>query len=183
MEAVLSNYIADNTYVEVPPNYFLQRVYDYDAMLVVMPSRLVPGAYVIARRRQFGVGITDKALIDSIDQQDTKMCLLNGVVPVCLMYKTGPSWDPDPIIRTLMARDTWAFGGGDAVADMLEAQEAEAEKKLKAEIRDDMYNRSGDAWRSYQARTGASTIKFHDRQPQKETAVEHTVSNVTAGWC
>ena len=49
-----SNWIADNKNAPAPPAYFLQAIYDYDAMLVVMPSRDNPGAYVIARRKQFG---------------------------------------------------------------------------------------------------------------------------------
>jgi hypothetical protein len=181
----LGNYIPDNTRMEVPPPYFLQRVFDFDSMLVVLPSRLVPTAYVIARRRQFGAGLTDKALIDSIDQPDTKMCLLHGLVPVCLMYKTGASWDADPLLRTLAARDLWAHGGADKVADMLEEQEAADKAKTQKAIRDDIYNRSGDGWRTYQARTGASSTQFHARpklKPRIGTADVQTVpSGSTAG--
>jgi hypothetical protein len=181
-EKSLGNFIHDNTRMEVPPNYFLQRVYDFDNMLVLLPSRMVPTAYVVARRRQFGIGLTDKALIDSIDQLDTKMCLLHGLVPVCLMYKVGASWDPDPLLRTLAARDLWAMGGAEKVADMLEAQEAADKAKISKDIKDDLYNRSGDAWRSYQARTGASNLQFHARPtPRKEQRSTSNVPSVTAG--
>lgn len=152
------NYIPDNPHMEIPPAYFLQRIWDQDAMLVVMPSRKTPFAYVIARRKQWGPGITEKALEGVYDQPDTKMCILNGCVPVCLMHKTGLSWNPDPIIRSLQARDLWAAGGPDKVADLLEEQEAAAKEKIRQATRDDIYNRSGDAWRTYQHRTGQSTL-------------------------
>lgn len=152
------NYIADNTRAEIPPPQFLARIWDQDAMLVVLPSRRTPGAYVIARRKQWGPGLTVEAIDAQFPNPDTKMCVLNGCVPVCLMLKTGQSWDADPIIRTLRARDLWAHGGPDKVADLLEAQETAAQMKIDSEIRDDLYNRSGDAWRSYQHRTGQTSL-------------------------
>ncbi len=164
MESV--NYIAEDSAIPAPPLYFMQRLYDFDPMLVLFPSRRVPFAYVIARRRQRTAGLSDKAMMDSIDQPDTKMCLKHGCVPVSLMYKSGPTWDIDGVIRTLQARDTWVFKDSDAVADLLESQEDAAKAKLDAEIRDDLWNRSGDAWRSYQHRTGQSTIRTNDFQPQ-----------------
>ena len=181
----IGNYVNDNERMEVPPAHFLQRIYDYDAMLVLFPSRHVPSAYVMARRRQYGVGITDKALEGSITQPDTKLCLTLGLVPVCLVYKTGPVWDTDAIIRTLMARDTWAIGGGDAAADLLDAQDDAAKKAIQAATRDDIWNRSGDAWRSYQARTGQSTIRHNDTrlaQPRKGRRIySNSPSGSTAG--
>ncbi len=178
----MSNYIPDNTRMAVPPPYFLQRLYDFDNMLVLMPSRRVPFAYVIARRRQLSAGLSSKALMDSIDQPDTKMCLLHGCVPVSLMYRTGSTWDIDSVIRTLAARDMWAHGGADAVADMLEAQEAKAAADNQAAIRADLWNRSGDAWRSYQHRTGQSTIKSKDFHPPKGQRTSNSPSSgSTAG--
>jgi hypothetical protein len=84
-----------------------------------------------------------------------------------VMKPASGSWSPDPLIRTLKARDLWEHGGADKVADMLEAQEDTAKAANAQAIRDDLYNRSGDAWRSYQARTGASNIQFHDRPKSK----------------
>jgi len=173
-----SNYIADNAFAEVPPPYFLQRLYDQDAMLVVIPSRNVPSAYVIARKKQWGPGLTEAAIDAVYAKPDTKMCVKYGCVPVCLMYKTGTSWNPDPIIRTLQARDMWAHGGPEKVADLLEEQEAAAKIKTQKEIRDDLWNRSGDAWRSYQHRTGQTSIQSRGEiklKPRKERRPKQTV--------
>jgi len=174
----VNNYIADNKLAEVPPPYFLQRLYDQDAMLVVIPSRNVPSAYVIARKKQWGPGLTDAAIDGISTQPDTKMCVKYGCVPVCLMYKTGTSWNPDPIIRSLQARDMWAHGGPEKVADLLEAQEAAAKVKQQKATRDDMWNRSGDAWRSYQHRTGQTSIQSRGEiklKPRKERRPKQTV--------
>lgn len=162
------NWVADNCFAEQPPRYFLQRLLDFDAMLVLMPSRDQPGAYVLGRRKQFGPGLTEQAVAGVYTKADTRMCIMNGAVPVCMVFKpVSGSWSPDPLIRSLMARDIWAHGGADKVADLLEAQEEREKEQTRATIRDDQWNRSGAAWRSYQARTGQSSIKFNDRHPAK----------------
>lgn len=164
----LNNFIPDNPKMAAPPAYFLQRLYDFDNMLVLVPSRNVPFAYVLARRKQFSKGLTDRAIESVIQQPDTKMCLAYGLVPVCLVYKTGPSWDVDSLIQSLRARDMWAHGGPDKVADLLEEQEAAEKLAIQKATRDDIYNRSGDAWRSYQARTGASSIRFNGNYQSRQ---------------
>jgi hypothetical protein len=164
----MRNWCPDGRRIDPPPHYFLQRLYDFDAELVLMPSREQPGAYVLGRRKQWGPGVTEAGVDAVYTKQDTKMCILNGAVPVCMVFKpVGGSWSPDPLIRTLAARDLWAHGGADKVADMLEAQEAAAEAANKKQIRDNIYERSGEAWRSYQARTGQSTIQFKGMYPTK----------------
>ena len=174
------NYLPDQPSMEIPPAYFLQRIWDQDSMLVVLPSRKVPFAYVIARRKQFSKGLTDKALLDTCDQPDTKMCMLYDLVPVCLIHKTGSSWNPDPVIRSLQARDLWAHGGADKVSDMLEEQEAAEKKKIQAETRDDLWNRSGDAYRSYKHRTGQTTIRSKDfHKPRQKRRTNQTASSTS----
>lgn len=177
------NFIPDNTRMAVPPPYFLSRIYDQDAMLVVIPSRATPFAYVIARRKQFGPGLSSAAVDAQYSHPDTRMCIHYGCVPVCLMFRNGTSWDPDPIIRKLQARDMWAHGGADKVADMLEAQEAEEKRKALEASRKEIYERSGDGWRTYQARTGASSIRFHEpHKPRtKAAAKQPSPSGSTAG--
>jgi|KBSSwiStaDraftv2_1062776.scaffolds.fasta_scaffold06641_4 hypothetical protein len=172
MTAEIRNWIADNRNAEQPPAYFLQRLYDFDAMLVLMPSRDQPGAYVLGRRKQFGPGLTPAAVQGVYTKPDTRMCILNGAVPVCMVFKpANGSWSPDPLIRTLMARDIWAHGGADKVADMLEEQEEAEKVATLAASRKEIYERSGDGWRSYLARTGQSSIKFNDRFPVKKQRV------------
>lgn len=187
METAYRNYIADNTRMPMPSAYFLQRIYDFDSYLVILPSRIRAGAYVIGRRKQFSRGITEKAIDAQYANPDTKMCILNGCVPVCMMFATGNSWDPDPIIAKLKARDIWEHGGADAVADMLEAQEVAEKEALRKSIRDDLWNRSGDGWRSYQARTGqaVSNVRYNDvrsiKSKESPSKVEVAATPKSAG--
>lgn len=148
------NYIPDNVRMAVPPKFWLQRLYDFDDKLVLVPSRHIPFAYVLARRKQLTAGITDKAFEDTIDQPDTKMCFQYGLVPVSIIYRTGEGWSIDNILRELKARDMWAVGGAEKMADIADAADKAERERIRKSIRDDMYARSGDAWRSYQARTG-----------------------------
>ena len=180
------NFIHDNVRMEVPPAYFLQRLFDFDNMLVLVPSRNVPFAYVIARRKQFSKGLSDKALEGTIRQPDTVMCLHYGLVPVCLMYKTGPSWDIDSLLATLAARDMWAHGGPDKVADLLEAQDEAAKEKIRQENRNSIWERSGDGWRSYNARIGANNTSRYggtlkSRQERRTEQTAPSSSTVTSG--
>lgn len=170
------NYFEGDGQMPVPPEYFLQRIYDYDALLVLFASMVRPGCYVLARRREHSPGLTSAALA-LVANPDTRTCMAMGWVPVCVMYQTGLSWDPAPIIAKLMARDLRAHGGADKAADLLEQQEADVETARKKALRDDLWNRSGDGWRTYQARTGASTIQFNGEV--KSPVSEATVSTAS----
>lgn len=138
----------------VPPEYWLQRIYDYDAELVVFPSRYVPYAYVLARRRRMRVASLDEALAATVTQPDTRLCLQRGLVPVALIHRNGTSWSIDNIIATLQRRDIWRVGGGDKMADLHDNTEAAQDEQTRKQIRDDMWMRSGQAWESYQRRSG-----------------------------
>jgi hypothetical protein len=149
------NYIDDNSRMAVPPAFFLQRIYDYDAELVMFPSRHVPYAYVLARRRRFRIVSLDQALEKTIEQPDTKLCLQRGLVPVTMIIRHSmKSWDVDAVIRSLQARDIWAHGGGDAYTNKIEDHESAEEQSKRKQLRDDMWMRSGQAWESYKRRTG-----------------------------
>ena len=174
------NYINDNVRMEVPPAYVLQRLYDFDAELVLMPSRYVPFAYVLARRRKLSAGLSDKALEDTITQPDTKLCMQHGLIPVVLVYKIGPVWNIDPVIRSLKARDTWAFKSPDAVADLLDEQDAAAEAKTRQQVRDDLYARSGEAYRAYKARTG-QRVGFTGAAPRRGRRIPAPISESMPG--
>lgn len=168
----MTNWIADNSGAEQPAAHFLQRIYDFDSMLLILPSRATPGAYVLARRKQFGPGLTEAALGEGGSNPDTRMCLAHSAVPVCMMFQAGDrTWNADLIIQKLRARDLWAVGGGDAAADLLESRESAEVATTRAAIRDDLYNRSGAAWRSYQARTGQTSNLFHDRKDSPSTGL------------
>lgn len=148
------NYLDLKPGVAPPPAFWLQRLYDYDADLVLFPSTAVPFGYVLARKARISGYYTDQSIVETVTHPDTRYCLTHKLVPVTMITQIGSIWDADSIIRALMARDIWRVGGADKAADMVEGADAAREAKIKADIRADMWNRSGDAWRSYQARTG-----------------------------
>lgn len=159
-------YIADNGRMPSPPAWFLQRLYDYDAELVLLPSRYKPATYVIARRSRLGRrGLTGNALADSITQPDTRMCMQYGCVPVCLMFQHGTQWNADTVLSKLKARDLWAHGGGDKAADLLEAQEADEKAQRDAAKRDELLALGRDAYRSYKMRTGQRVVSAGHSRP------------------
>lgn len=175
------NYIPDNPRMATPPAYWLQRLYDFDGDLVVLPSRYRPFAYVLARRvRLARPMLADRALEQTVTQPDTRMCLHYGLVPVSLIFRTGSTWSIDNILRSLKARDIWAHGGAEKMADQVDAVDQAHAAGIRRQTRDDMYHRAGDAWRSYQARTG-QRIKLDLSTPGTERRVQTAPSRSTAG--
>ena len=165
------NYLQRDTRMEVPPAYWLQRLYDFDADLVLFPSIGTPFAYVLARRARRTGGMNAQNPEFAHAAPDTKFCVDNHLLPVCKVLRTGITWSIDNILNDLRSRDTWAAGGGEKFADKLDAGDAAAEQKRKDALKDDMYNRSGDAWRSYQARTGQRTRYRYGHEHAKQTSV------------
>jgi hypothetical protein len=163
--------------MEVPPAWFLQRLHDYDADLVMLPSRMKPFAYVLARRSHVTGGLTDKAIESTITQPDTKMCFKYGLVPVCILFKHGSVWNADTVLNTLKARDTWTQGGGEALADRLDAEEAQAVIDRRETLKDRLRSQSREAWKSYQYRTGQRTTV---PGPSRSGAAMHSSSSSTA---
>jgi hypothetical protein len=149
------NYINDMPHMAVPPEHWLERLFDYDAELVVFPSRHIPFAYVLARRRRLRAPALDKVLENTITQPDTKLCLARGLAPVTIILRHSQgSWSIDNIIRSLQARDIWRHGGGDAYANKMDEADDKEESQRKAALRDDMMQRADFAWDIYKRRTG-----------------------------
>jgi len=146
------NFIADNPKMATPPAFWLRQLYHFDPDLAVLPSRQRPYAYVLARKARRSFMATPAKLFRR--ETDTSMCHQYGYVPVSLIFQTGPVWSIDNLLRDLRARDTWR---DPQMAEKADALDVSDRAKLKRTIRDDMWHRAGDAWRSYQARTGQRT--------------------------
>ena len=144
------NYINDrnNFNLTPPPAWWLQALFDYDSQLVVIPSRQ-EAVYRLARRTWNTPGLASMAILHR--EKDTAMLSSYGLVPVTTIIGWG-IWGTN-IFNSLRSRDLWAHGGAAKFVKRLEDIEAEDEQKRKAKIRDEMWMRSGDAWRSYQTRT------------------------------
>lgn len=156
----------DNPFgLSAPPDWWLQRLYDFDPMLVMFPSHR-SRQYILARRRLRTAGLGDVAMLDN-KHPDTNFCFRHGVLPINMPLKpTGSNpWTAETIafvIKALRARDTWQYTGGVMVGDKADAAwqavdeyDAGIERKDKRNLRDMFYHMGRDAWRSMQARIGA----------------------------
>lgn len=144
-----------------PPDYFLQRLLDYDNMLVVIPSRQ-QALYRLARRVQFTPGIGALAVLSR--EADTAMMHTHGLVPVTTIVRFGGSnfWDAESVIQKLKDRDIWEHGGAEKVAELMDAAEAADRQRLLESTRDNMRQRAKDGWNSLQARTGSRNKTAYD---------------------
>ena len=185
------NYIEDTNrfHLPTPPEWFLKQLFDYDALLVLVPSRIkVKGekpAYLLCRRRQHSAGLGDVAMLDN-KHPDTNMCYAHGIVPIApLRFNNGATGFTQQgctsLINELKSRDNWAISGGptgnaDAIWQQVEANEAAEERKARMGMRDTFYHMARDAYRSLKARTGQRNKRASDyhgvaRQPQREQRV------------
>ena len=155
-----------------PPDWWLQRLFDFDHMLVMFPSQKSK-QYILARRRQHTAGLGDVAMLDN-KHPDTNFCYRHGVLPINMPLKpNGPNpWTDASIadvIAALRRRDTWAYTGGVitgdkayAAADAVVEQEAALARQETRNLRDSFYHRGRDAWRSMMARIGSRSKRASD---------------------
>lgn len=181
-----ANWIPDTNRFKLPtpPAWFLQRLWDFDPILVLIPSRVsVKGAtpaYLLCRRRQHSRGLGDVAMLDN-KHPDTNMCYVHGLVPIApLRFNNGATTFTEAgcnsLLAELRARDTWAVTGGhdgdaDVLVDKIEAAERAQATRERQSLRDMFYHRARDAYRSLKARTGQRNKRASDfhgvaRQPR-----------------
>lgn len=149
-----------------PSPWWLQLLRDYDAQLVVLPSR-VEALYRLTRRVRAEARLGLKAMIVH-EHPDTVMMIQYGVVPVASL--THWAIQSDKIIRDLMARDTWRVLGkpivdahdaaraAELVTQRMDARESQVtvtEQKDADTLLDDV---SSDAFKSLQQRKGERIV-------------------------
>lgn len=192
----MTNWIADDNpfNLPAPPEWFLKRLFDFDAQLVLIPSRRevlgVPPAYLLCRRRLYSANAGDVLMLDN-KNPDTNMCFVHSVLPIApLRFNNGATTFTetgcDSLLTELRSRDTWALtkaGGGneDAAWEAVEAAEAAQKQKQRTNLREDFYHKARDAYRSLKARTGQRNKRASDTrvaptppQPQRVTLTDAT---------
>lgn len=167
-----TNWIADtNPFgLEAPPDWWLQQLHNFDAQLVLLPSRW-KAEYLLARRRQQTAGLGDVAMLDN-QHPDTNMCYQHQVLPIApLRWRGGVAmaWTQGSLtslLDDLRRRDTWAHTEAgrnpDAAWQAVEAKEAAQEARDRLDLRDKFYHMGRDAWRSMMARTGSRNKRASD---------------------
>lgn len=160
MEQPLPSWIADKNRfgLPTPPSWVQQAIYDFDAQLVIIPSRTAK-QYILARRRLRSANYG--ALVMTVAAPNTQMMYDHGLIDVAPMKWPG-TWTQawvNTLLGELRGRDTWRAGGPEKFVQIVEDAEADAEIKQRRNLRDDFRHRAGDAWRSLQARTGQRNLR------------------------
>lgn len=129
-----------------PPAWFLRQLYDRDPLLVVMPG-IQAQVYRLARKS--AKAAKAKQLAPNVEVQEM---LLHSCVPVTTIMPFT-NWGPE-ILQWLDDHDTWKHGGGDKFATKLEAQEAAAQQKQDALMREEAEQRAVSGYHALLNRTG-----------------------------
>lgn len=160
-----------------PPQWWLQQLHDYDALLVVFPSQ-IRMAYILARRRTASNAMAELNRLDKDTVRQTAG--LDGAIMadhnlIYVRHLIGNTIRQQGIFQWLRDCDTVANGGGDVIAARLEETEAQRTARKRATMIDDIDHRARDAWRSYQARTGRRA----GAQPTRRSAKEMPTGSFT----
>ena len=138
---MLTNYIPDTNLFKLagPPSWFLRRLWDFDASLVIVPSR--QGFYYrLAQRRK--LNLSDKI------ESDTKMLASYSLTPVTTILATA-NWSNPYIFEELRRRAPWMMGGADKVNKMLDDQDQQVTDETQAKTDDQLTYLGKDAWKYY----------------------------------
>ena len=142
------NYIPDTNVFQLagPPTWFLKRLWDFDASLVIVPSRQ-SCLYRLAQRRrpQLSSNIVNDTLFKD---SDTRMLANYSLVPVTSILPTI-NWSNPYLFEELRRRNPWMMGGAEKVNQMLEEQDAEQEAEKTAKNDHLLDDVAKDSWRYY----------------------------------
>jgi len=185
--SMTGNWIPDiNRYnLPKPPQWFLTRLWDLDVALVVVPAR-TGRKYLLARRRERSLRVP--MIVENLKASALKnhkrvkysdgdlLTSLNLVAVDTIVGNFHTGWSgADMIFADLRMRDMWANGGVDAFIKRVEEQEEAVQVAKRKQLLDDIDHRAGDAYRSYQARTGqrnhtAKNVAVTNSVPSSRTA-------------
>lgn len=184
MEPTLPNWIADQNKFNLPepPKWALKTLYDFDAQLVIIPSRR-KRQFWLARRRLYSAGYGKLVMVET-QNPDVHMFYDHGLVDVAPIKTFPGQWTGafvEKLKRELKARDIWEHGGATKMVNLIEDWEADQEIKRRRSLRDDFYHRAGDAWRSMQARIGSRNKRASDYHGVARLTTRHRPSFVKIG--
>lgn len=152
----MNNYIPDVNKFKLagPPQWWLQKLNDFDPSLVVVPSR--QGFYYrLAQRRK--LNLSEKFINDMLfNESDTKMLAGYSLVPVTTILATA-TWN-DLMFADLEARAPWRNGGAEKVIKHIEDREFDKHKKMLERNDQRMTDYAKDGWKVYQQKTGQRTF-------------------------
>lgn len=140
-----------------PPLWFQKKLFEFDASLVIIPSRQTC-IYRLAQRRK--LTLPDKMVNDSLfHESDTRMLAAYSLVPVTSVIPTI-EWSDPYIFVELTNRAPWRQGGAEKVLQDMEAQEAKQEIDKQLKVDDHLKSLGKDAWGLYNKKIGTRSHMY-----------------------
>lgn len=149
----MTNYIPDQNKFRLagPPSWWLRKLWDFDASLVVVPSRQ-ECVYRLAQRRK--LNLPEHLVNDALFQQsDTQMLASYGLIPVTSILATA-NWSNPYLFVELANRAPHRQGGWEKVIREVEDAEHQEEVKKQEKVEDMKNILAKDGWRLYQQKQG-----------------------------
>lgn len=148
----MNNYIHDVNPFNLagPPKWWLQKLWEFDNSLVVIPSKQ-DFVYRMAQRRP--PDPKAKLVGDLAQDSDSRMMAQYGLIPVTTINATA-RWDNPLMWEDLRMRCPWRMGGWEQYEKAMDEIEQKKEME-KAAIADDRNTLiAKDGWKYYQKKAG-----------------------------
>lgn len=154
------NYIKDENKFKLagPPQWFLQRLAEFDPSLVIVPSR--QGFYYrLAQRRK--LQLPDHIVQEALWQfSDTQMLASHSLVPVTTILATC-NWSNPLIWQELSDRAPWRNGGHEKVNALLDQRDLDTENAANMKTDELNTNLAKDGWKLYRKKIGLGSTQFN----------------------
>jgi len=156
-----------------PPKWWLTELRRFDPQLVLIPSQK-NRTFLLARRATRSAGELLHDVPGLPQHPDTVLLHEHQMVRVCELLP-GTIWDMR-VFQKLAAHDTQRLGGGTAVADRLDAMDAQRAKTIQADQDNEITARAADGYKAFKYVTGGR-ISLATSQP-RGTVTPNAVSVV-----
>lgn len=140
-----------------PPKWWLKKLAEFDASLVVFPSRH-NFVYRLCQKRP--MKIHEKIIQDLLTDSDTRFMAGKNLIPVTTILATA-NWDNPLMFVELANRAPHRMGGAEKVNKMLEEQDKQRDLETKRKNDQLLTDVSKAGWRNYQYKTGQRISRAH----------------------
>ncbi len=160
------NYIVDVNPFKLagPPEWFKRSLWEFDASLVIVPSR--QGFYYrLGQRRQ--LKLPERVVNDVLKEQaDTRMLASHSLVPVTTILATV-NWGNPIIFEELRRRAPWRMGGAQKFTEMVEDQDKKEYLEKQEQQEEHLDYLAKDAWKFYNKKIG---LRSHLWSPKTKSS-------------
>ena len=147
----MNNYIVDVNKFKLagPPKWWLSKLWDFDASLVVVPSRQ-DCVYRLAQRRK--LKLPEHIINDALfNQSDTQMLASYSLIPVTTIIATA-NWSNPYLFVELANRAPHRNGGAEKIINTIESNEAMEETKRNAQTDEMLTEVARSGWNYYKTK-------------------------------